>query len=409
MNAGSSSFFLPTAINLNGKALTLDVESATLAQVQAVISGAGSLITTGQSSALFYASNTFSGPVQVLEGALSIYNGHALGDTNGNTTISSGAALIILNAVSVPEPIVLAGTLSSAGAGAKTLNAPVTLTDPNATIEVQTGAPLTINGVISGTGGFTKTQGDLLILNSNNTYSGTTTVDGGELQVNGAQPVSPIVLDFDSLSGTGTVGTITTTDSGPTTVAPGGNAPGILTCSNLTLDSQAIFAVRLNGPASGTGYDQLKVNGTVSLNNAELQGSVGYNPAVGQSFVIINNDGVDPVNGTFNGLTNGALVGLDGYPFQINYAGGTGNDVVLTRISPPTYLTSIKLTNGTASLTATGALESFSYTLFAATNLTSGMVWSNLGSVSASSGGLIGFMDNQAGLFSRRFYRIASP
>jgi autotransporter-associated beta strand protein len=309
----------------------------------------------------------------------------------------------------VAEPFVLAGTLTC-GAGAKTLNGTVVLTDPNLLIHVQSGSPVTINGVISGTGGFTKDQTDTLTLNANNTYTGTTTVSGGVLQVNGSQPASPIILNQGLLGGTGAVGTVTCTNYLLSNVAPGNGGAGILTCSNVTLDSMVTFNVKLNGTTPGTGYDQLNVKGTVALSNAALSASVGFNPPVGQSFVIISNDGSDPVNGTFSGITNGSVLNLGGYPFQINYAGGTGNDVVLTRISPPTYLTSImKLTNGTATLAATGALANFTYTILAATNLSSGVVWSTIGSPVATSGGFIGFIDDQARSFPRRFYRIASP
>ena len=65
-----------------------------------------------------------------------------------------------------------------------------------------------------------------------------------------------------------------------------------------------------------------------------LQVSLPWNlPAPGQAFVLIDNDGTDPVSGTFAGLPEGAGLTGAGFsgsvPFRITYAGGTGNDVVV--------------------------------------------------------------------------------
>src|SRR5256886_13010809 len=85
-------------------------------------------------------------------------------------------------------------------------------------------------------------------------------------------------------------------------------------------------------------YDQINVAGTVNLSGATLSGVVGFAPAAGTTFTIINNDGSDAVTGTFSGLAEGATVNLSGQVFTISYVGGTGNDVVLTRASPSVTL-----------------------------------------------------------------------
>ena len=48
---------------------------------------------------------------------------------------------------------------------------------------------------------------------------------------------------------------------------------------------------------------------------------------------LIDNDGVDPVSGTFAGLNEGAIVTLNASDFQISYVGGDGNDVTLTVVA----------------------------------------------------------------------------
>jgi hypothetical protein len=53
---------------------------------------------------------------------------------------------------------------------------------------------------------------------------------------------------------------------------------------------------------------------------------------VGERLIIINNDGTDAIVGRFAGLAQGARFDAARFEFAINYAGGTGNDVVLTVI-----------------------------------------------------------------------------
>ncbi|MBV9215363.1 MAG: carboxypeptidase regulatory-like domain-containing protein [Acidobacteria bacterium] len=62
-------------------------------------------------------------------------------------------------------------------------------------------------------------------------------------------------------------------------------------------------------------------------------------PVPGQSFMIISNDSTDPVNGTFAGLPDGALIPNflgSALTARIFYSGGDGNDVVIRVLSTPT-------------------------------------------------------------------------
>jgi hypothetical protein len=66
--------------------------------------------------------------------------------------------------------------------------------------------------------------------------------------------------------------------------------------------------------------------------------TLGYTPAFGTAFTIIDNDDVDAVGGVFDTMPEGMVFavssGGNSATFQITYQGGTGNDVVLTTLDP---------------------------------------------------------------------------
>jgi autotransporter-associated beta strand protein len=74
----------------------------------------------------------------------------------------------------------------------------------------------------------------------------------------------------------------------------------------------------------------------VNLGNATLSVSLGFVPAAGSVFVIVNNDGSDAVTGTFLGLPAGSTITIGGSTFKIYYTGGDGNDVILLENTTPT-------------------------------------------------------------------------
>ena len=59
--------------------------------------------------------------------------------------------------------------------------------------------------------------------------------------------------------------------------------------------------------------------------------------AVGGTFTILDNAGSAAVSGTFANLPQGAEFFADSQWWRISYTGGTGNDVVLTRIAPTAW------------------------------------------------------------------------
>ena len=135
-----------------------------------------------------------------------------------------------------------------------------------------------------------------------------------------------------TLGGTGTInGAVTEQSGGIIDAGTPAGTTGILKTGNLTLASGGNFTAVINSSTAGTGYDEVNVTGTVNLAGATLNLSA-RTAHIGDQIVLINNDGSDPITGTFAGLAQGSIVTLSGVFYTISYAGGDGNDVVLTDI-----------------------------------------------------------------------------
>jgi autotransporter-associated beta strand protein len=179
-----------------------------------------------------------------------------------------------------------------------------------------------------------KSGSGTLTLNGVNTYTGPTTLAEGKLVLNGTTGTGAVTVQAGTtLSGNN--GTI----QGPLTVygtiAPGGANPGTLTVNaDATLAAGAIFPPNINGVIAGTQYDQLIVNGQVQLDHPSLQPLIGYVPAGSDRYVLVANDGTEPIVGEFAGYANHSIVTIGTLQYRIFYDGGDGNDVVLVRTAP---------------------------------------------------------------------------
>ena len=109
---------------------------------------------------------------------------------------------------------------------------------------------------------------------------------------------------------------------------------GAGTAANVTsgpLDMRPFATFEVSGSLPNT-LAKLAVTGTVDLDDAVLSLALpeGFTPTVGQAFTILENDDADAIVGTFGGLPEGSTIRARGVTFGVSYAGGTGNDVVLT-------------------------------------------------------------------------------
>jgi hypothetical protein len=105
----------------------------------------------------------------------------------------------------------------------------------------------------------------------------------------------------------------------------------------------------VTGTTPGSGHDQLKVNGPVNLANTTLMvdAPAGFVPPALARLEIVDNDGTDPILGTFASLAEGANVRVgDDQIMTVSYVGGDGNDVVLISQTPPSYFLAEGATGG---------------------------------------------------------------
>jgi Bacterial Ig-like domain (group 3) len=326
----------------------------TLTLTLASFASAATRTWSGAVDNLWSTGGNWSGGIAPVDGDALVFPSGAANTTNVNdiagldllsVAFTGGTYSVSGNAVT------LSGGMTSSSLAAAAWSIPATLT---ASQTFDNDAALTLASSIA-LNGFT------LILENVSLFSGTITGTGAVEIITGLQfsgtasftgtvtlqepPLQGPVVHFTALGsitaatlqGRGTVtgrGTVSTTNLTNSVIAPGGtigtNGTGILTTGALTM-SGGTYSIDINGTVPGTNYDQLAVNGSVTLGSPTLEIFLpGVLPSAGQSFTIIANDGADPVSGTFAGLPEGSTFTTSGVTFQISYAGGDGNDVVLT-------------------------------------------------------------------------------
>ncbi|HMN87889.1 MAG TPA: M10 family metallopeptidase C-terminal domain-containing protein, partial [Bauldia sp.] len=195
-------------------------------------------------------------------------------------------------------------------------------------------------GGIAGDGGIEKTGAGTLLLFGNQAYTGLTKVSAGVLEMRGSLASAISVNGGGTFAGTGEVGGIKV---GEGTLAPGAMASltsrpspfasiGMLTTQGLTLGELTTYAVEVGFDEETVFHDAIIVTGTVKLDGALDLAILGDFDVEDATFTIIANDDDDVVEGTFDGLAEGATFEAGGRTFKISYAGGDGNDVTLTLV-----------------------------------------------------------------------------
>ncbi|MDW8267412.1 MAG: autotransporter-associated beta strand repeat-containing protein, partial [Gemmataceae bacterium] len=304
------------------------------------ITGASDILKLGAGVIALGGTNSYTGTVTIANGAISVAHNMALGSTSAGTFVSSGASLQFENNVSVVnEPLTIQGAgLNGIGvlhnvSGTNSYVGTITALPGTMTLGSEAGR-LTLGGILQGgSNGVAKVGSGIFSLAGSNAFTGPVHIFDGTLEVNSQLGASSAVTVHNggTLGGTGPVLGPTTVHSGGS-INPGNTGPGTLTTANVLLSPGSNFRVELLGTHPGTTYDQLNVIGTITLNNANLVGT-GALPLGALTLTLINNDGSDPVNGTFAGLPNNATFTMAGRTFTIDYFGGDGNDVVITALT----------------------------------------------------------------------------
>ncbi|GEM_PF-4789618 len=214
--------------------------------------------------------------------------------------------------------------------------------------QLTNGRGIALGGVDSGSGvGLTDGELDFVIasvVNIGNANTGSFQVAPSTIsQTKTINIIAPVGLSVQSFGDLGIFGTITGVTTSTGTIRPGASPGVINSIGNFTMNPGSGFVVEFGGTTPGNGannYDQLNVTGTVNITNAVLTTASfgGFSPTTADSFVIINNDGVDAVIGMFAGMPQGHPIpnfAGNGLAGVIRYDGGDGNDVVIqTRLSP---------------------------------------------------------------------------
>jgi autotransporter-associated beta strand protein len=266
----------------------LEFAQNTAGTMSGIIGGSGSLIKTGTGNLTLSGANTYSGGTTVSAGRLigtttslqgNIANNAALefsqsadgtmaGDITGSGSFTkTGAGTVTLSGSNTYS----GGTTVSAGKLVGTTTSLQGAIANNAAVEFSQSANGTYLGGISGSGSLAKSGAGTLTLAGNSTYTGATTVQAGQLTVDGAIASTATVQSGASIGGSGRVGGLIL-DSGAT-LAPG-NSPGTLSVAgnatwnggaSLNWQALAANANSANQTAAGTGWDFIDIAGTLTL------------------------------------------------------------------------------------------------------------------------------------------------
>jgi autotransporter-associated beta strand protein len=337
---------------------------------------AGSLVQNGTGTTILTAANTYSAGTTINAGTLQLGNGGTTGSILGNVLNNGTFAINRSDAVTFGGVISGTGAFQQLGAGTTTLTAVQTYTGSttisagvlaltgsvsiaassgvvaNAKFDISglsagtsitnlsggsagtvalgnntltlTNAAGTFAGAISGNGGLVKQGPGLFTLSGTNTYLGGTTVEGGNLRVDGSVASAVTVQSGATLSGAGSVGGLVTIQSGGTLSA--GQSPGTITLGalNLNAGSTSVFELGSPGVVGGATNDLVNVTG-----NLTLGGALSVNAPSAGYYRLFNYGTLTPSNfATVTGSTGGTPTVLTNVPNQVNLLiAGTGQRI----------------------------------------------------------------------------------
>ncbi len=198
-NTSGNLLTIATGGIVNGGALNFSNTGAGGTTVSSIISSTGSVTVnnTGAGITIFSGANTYSSGTTINAGKLQMGAANSMPSVGAVSLANVSGAIFDLNGNSQ--------TIASLSGGGTT-GGNVTL--GSATLTVNGSSSTSYDGVISGTGALLKSGSSMLTLtNATNSYTGTTTITGGELRLNPvstpASMATQVVMNGGTLSTTG--------------------------------------------------------------------------------------------------------------------------------------------------------------------------------------------------------------
>jgi outer membrane autotransporter protein len=283
------------------------------ASIDSVVAGSDGLAKTGAGTLVLAGANTYMGGTSIQAGILSVDSDTRLGNAAGAITLDGGTLRVTGTAFNHTARAI---TLGNSGGGFDIADA---------------GNTFMLDQALSGSGGLNKLGAGTLLITANNTYTGTTTISGGTLQLGNGGTTGSITGDIANN------GTLVFNRSDDVTfgnaMSGSGNllqsGPGSLT---LTGDSSA-FAGASN-VAAGALIVNGKLGGTLSVaSGATLAGTgtVGDTSLAGGSILAPGNSSSPIGTLTVNG--NLAFAPGSAYQVQADPAGTASDSVHVTGVA----------------------------------------------------------------------------
>ena len=320
-----------------------------------IISGTGWMSYGGTSGTqTLSGANTYSGSTGITKGTLSInsifsVNGGAssLGSVTSVTggtihiggTTTTGTLLYTGTGHSTDRVVNLNGstggaTLDASGSGALVFTSAFSATVAGAKTLTLTGSNTSTNRVggaivnsSSGATSLRKSGTGKWILSGANTYTGATTIDNGQLIINGTNTASAVTVNnTGTLGGSGSVGAVTVASGG--TIDPG-NSPGTLKVQSSIWNDGGNYNWQLYDAtgAAGTGYDTITSTGSLDLSglisggfNINLWTISSPSSTSGSAINFTNTTPYEWILGTFSG----GITGFDANKININTGATNG-------------------------------------------------------------------------------------
>lgn len=275
----------------------------------------------------------------------------------GSVTLPTPASTSTLTFAPTTAPVTIAGnvTLGTGSAFALTLGLG------------GTAAGNLINGNITGPPSglamnLTKTSTSTWTLEGNNTYTGTTTISGGTLLINGDSSAATGAVTVSgngtTLGGDGIIGGAVTFTTGTSFLSPG-NSPGQLTMPSLALGASTTTTMELGGTTLGTLYDNITINMDGALGYAGFLDVVNFGAFdmdVGSfTYDLFSFSGTTSPTGNFGSVTVNSI-GLTNDGFGVwTASNGPSVDYTFTQ-STGDLIVSVVPEPGTLALLAAGSL-----------------------------------------------------